>query len=340
MPEHTSKFSVFSKIVTSSLLVLSYTFVESWDSVPCQENAVRTSRLLTGHTLIGNVQGTQYPYLKNKLIELLDEENDASGKSLNYIVHDGVCRNTFSNPIHEDNSQQRSYRNLDASFDHIRRTNEMKRRLQKESKGTNDSLDIDCFHDDEESSRTPSSMALERYDKSRCSRKYLTSALKKRTSSGSIQFDYKPEENFETLKKMVMKVSGAENPFERGFIGALQKFDKKFEIELLRSVNDKALSDYDECRYKTAIGKYKHFMKKFRVFLPPTMNMAILMLMLVFQSLFIPGIFTFLSFTFFSMMSYYGYKFAKINKMKRHYRNFVKTGRFRKPIEYQKNYYS
>ncbi|GAB64888.1 hypothetical protein PCYB_032990, partial [Plasmodium cynomolgi strain B] len=180
----------------------SYTFVESWDSAACQENAVRTSRLLTGHTLIGNTQGGQYAHLKNKLIDLLDEENDAFGKSLNDLVHDEVFRNTFSNLMHEDSFQKKSYRNLDASFDDVRR-------------------------------------------------------------------------------------------------------------------------------------KYKHFMKKFRVYLPPTINMGILMLMLVFKStLYYTNIFAFLSFTFFAMISYYGYKFAKLQRIRESYKSFDRKKGFRKPIKY------
>ncbi|CAA9986638.1 Plasmodium exported protein, unknown function [Plasmodium knowlesi strain H] len=340
MAEHTSKLSVFSRIVTSSLLVLSYTFVQSWDSAACQENAVRTSRLLTSHTLIGNTQAAQYPYLKNEVMDFYDEEYDTSEECLNQLVHREARGNTFSNRIHEGNFQRRSYYNLDASCDVLRGTNEIKRGLQKKSKGTNSSLDIDYFYDDEDAPCTSTSKELARCDKSISSRKYITPGLKGKTSTESRLFDYKPEENFGTLKKLIIEASAAEPPSKDGIIVALKKFDKKFEVELLRSVYDKALSDYDECKYKTGKRKYKHFMRKFRVFLPPTMNMALLMLMLVFQStLFFTGIFSFLSCTLFTMMSYYGYKFAKIQKMRTCYRNFVKNGTPRKQIKYEKNYF-
>ncbi|KMZ80048.1 hypothetical protein PVIIG_01828 [Plasmodium vivax India VII] len=340
MAEQTSKFSFFSKIVACSLLVLSSTFVESWDSAACQENAVRTSRLLTAqHTLIGNSRTGQYKFLKNKVIDLLDDEYDdeAFGQTLNELVQDQAFRNTYRNIIQDEKFQKRSYRDLDASFDDMREIYEIKKGVQKKSEKTDDSLDMDCFYDDEASSSTSaSSMALEKYEKPRKSRKSARSERKKRRrSTRAKKYDYKHEENFETLKDMVIKASAEEEPSEGGMMGALKKFDKQFEVELLRSVKDKALSDYDECKFKAGKGKYQHVMNKFRVYLPPTINMAILMIMLVFQStLFNAHIFAFFSLTFFAMIAYYGKKFAQLHKMKKFYKGFDRRGSFRKPIKY------
>ncbi|EUD67842.1 hypothetical protein C922_02031 [Plasmodium inui San Antonio 1] len=331
MAQRTRKFSVFLKILTCSLL--SYTFLESWETGSCKQKAVRVSRLLTRDSPIITPQQGQYSYLKNKVLDLLNEEHDSFGRIYD-LTHGEVFRNPFTNLIHEDRFRKKSYRNLDASSDDMSSINEFKRALQEQSKGINDSLDIDCFYDDEASSNTPSAIEFEGHDKSRSSHKSLTSERKNKQSTGPIQFTYKVEENLETLKEMVRQASAQGEPSEGGILGALKKFDRQFEVELLRSVNDKCLSDYDECKYKTLKGRYQHFMKKFKIYLPPTVTMFLIMLMLVFKSLVSYQFIAAWSIGFFTMIVYYLYKLWKISKIKECYKRFNTKGKLRKPSEY------
>ncbi|GAW84115.1 Plasmodium exported protein, unknown function [Plasmodium gonderi] len=84
----------------------------------------------------------------------------------------------------------------------------------------------------------------------------------------------------------------------------------------------KSFSDYEECKFKTYGGKQKHFMGKFRIYLPPTVLMAILMIMMIFKDFFNVYIFAFLSMAFFAIALYYAYKFTEINRMNELYKSF------------------
>ncbi|GAW79395.1 Plasmodium exported protein, unknown function [Plasmodium gonderi] len=343
MEQKNNKFSVFSRVFTSSLLVISCAFGESWENTEYQGNglnAMRTSRVLLGETAVERAQLGDYAHLKHKIIDILGEDDDAFGKRLNDLAKDDVFRSRFNKLIHDETFQKsfddlsRSMSNFDLSFDDLKSIDNLKKKTEKKKKNRN-SFNLDNFYDDEDDVEsktekpTKSKMALEKYGKSKKSNKgsKISSKDSKSTSSGISIFgvELKPE----SLEEMVSKGPKYEEQYSNGFMDTLRRLDKEFEIELIRMVKDKSLSDYEECKYKSDDGKYQHVLRKMRIFLPPTFNMAILMIMLVFKSLFFPYIFTFFSMTFVAMGVYYAYKFEKINRMSRLYKHFNKKGNLR-----------
>ncbi|GAW84101.1 Plasmodium exported protein, unknown function [Plasmodium gonderi] len=358
MAEINSNYSIFSKIFTPCLLVLvstefrskimSCTYGESWQNSVNQYNGLnfmRTSRLLIGETSILKARGGELAYLKDRINDLLIEDDDDFGKRLNDLEHDDLFRNRFNKLIYDESNQKYldtrndMNGNLDLSFDNLINTHDQNKELKKKKKlKRNNSLDLDNFYDEDsfeyKNDNFPNlHMELEPYKKSKKSKKTFQYGKKnkKSTSLGKNKFDAVLEP--ESLKEMVMKASTREERASGGFLDTLIRLDKEFEVELLRAIKKKSFSDYEECKFKTQEGKQKHFMRNFRIYLPPTVLMAILMIMMTFKVFFNVYIFAFLSISFFAMAIYYAYKFSEINRMNELYKSFSKKINFKKQVK-------
>ncbi|SBT86846.1 Plasmodium exported protein, unknown function [Plasmodium malariae] len=132
----------------------------------------------------------------------------------------------------------------------------------------------------------------------------------------------------EMLQKMVHRALQQEKP-KKGFMKQLYDLDKKFEAEMLRAMkNNTSDTGFHECRFKTGYEKFLAFLDKAKIFIPPTVNMMILMLMLPIVS-YIGPIFGLAAFTFSVMTIYYVYKFCKMKKVHRDYKIMNKSKNFK-----------
>ncbi|GAW84103.1 variable surface protein [Plasmodium gonderi] len=309
----------------------SCTFGKSWNNWVNQANCLnfmRTSRLLIGETSLERARGREFAYLKDRINDLLNEDDDdVFGKRLNDLEHDVVFRKKFNKLIYDESYQKKldalndMNGNLDLSFDNIINSHDQNNELKKKKKlKRNNSLDLDNFYDEDsfeyKNDNFPNlHMQLETYHKSKKPKKTFQYGKKnkKSTSLGKNKFDAVLEPD--SLKEIVMKTSTREERASEGFMDTLKRLDKEFEVELLRAIKKKSFSDYEECKFKTYKGKKKYIMRILRIYLPPTVLMAILMIMIIFPIFFNEYIFAFLSLVFFALATYYEYKFTKMNRI-------------------------
>ncbi|SBS95426.1 Plasmodium exported protein, unknown function [Plasmodium malariae] len=123
----------------------------------------------------------------------------------------------------------------------------------------------------------------------------------------------------EALQKMVQQALQQEKP-KKGFMKTLYDLDKKFEVEMLRAMkNNTSNTGFHECRFKTGYEKFLVALNRAKIFIPPTVNMIILMGMMTVVTKVGP-ILGFFAFTLAAMMIYYIYKFCKMKKVHRDYK--------------------
>ncbi|SBT57480.1 Plasmodium exported protein, unknown function [Plasmodium ovale wallikeri] len=242
----------------------------------------RVNRLLKGETEVLYTQN--YSNLKDRIINLVEEDDHVFGKRLNELAHDNTFQNIF-NKFMYDNYEK------DFNDSHYYDYPDMPHSTINYYDDFNKGYDGLNVYDKYEKP----------FNKARRERNYgkqypvLKNYNKKQRPHRTRMYldSYKEESGLGILK-------------------SLKKFDENFERKLKNSINSRNDNDYDKCKIKNARGKFLYFLKKCKLYLPPVINTIILIMMAMAKTV-SGGAFTFFTVTLLIMLFYYGIKFYKIN---------------------------
>lgn len=309
---------------------------------------IRTSRLLRGEAEIETSQ--RYALLKDRDIGILEEDDDSFGKRFTELSHDDVFQSRFKNLMHNNYGKKfnapSNYDNYELPYDTLKNLKHLKKKKLARKPRRDNSFDISFDSSDYYGNYPRSGKELnfdDRYEKSVNKRK-TNGRYRKRNAALKYDNNYKKsyrvmeneEENeLEHIVKNPQIYHSslcdrvAQEKRKLGFWGLLKWYDQLFEVELMRAIKSTSTSDYDECKYKKKKGKILFFLNKAKVYIPPTVNMFLLIMMLALPTL-PTTLFAITSLVLFAMMSYYGYKYTKITNMSKIFKKFSKTNKFKR----------
>ncbi|SBT58505.1 Plasmodium exported protein, unknown function [Plasmodium ovale wallikeri] len=312
----------------------------------------RTSRLLRGETEIETSQ--RYALLKDRIMGILEEDNDFLENPFTELARDDVFQNRFKNLMHDNYGKKfnapSNYDNYELSYDSLNNLKQLKKDKLARKPRRDNSFDISLDSSDYYGNYPRRGKELnfdDRYEKSVNKRK-TNGRYRKRNAALKYDNNYKKSyrvmENEEEneLGHIVKNPQNyhsslcdrvAQEKRKLGFWGLLKWYDQLFEVELMRAIKSTSSNDYNECKYKKKKGKYLFFLRKARVYIPPTVNMFLLMVMLSLPTL-PTTLFAITSLAFFVMMSYYGYKYTKVTNMSKIFKKFSKTNKFKRKINF------
>ncbi|SBS93993.1 Plasmodium exported protein, unknown function, partial [Plasmodium malariae] len=266
---------------------------------------LRSSRLLKGDTGVQAVYPYSTLYLRKDVIDSSDNDDD-------YVLEKKI------NDLQMNSSFKRIYNTLIENRDFQKQFNDIMNNENLKKKGSVlKNLNLNEFY---ESLDSINSLKITNAPKNKKNKSSTSAKNKKIKLSNTSRSNNDDNVNrSESLQNMVRKALKQEKP-KKGFMQYLYDLDKKFEVEMLRAMK-KNTSDanYADCRFKSGYEKFLVFLDKAKIYIPPTLNMLVIMFFMCItnshklKDASFPGLGLGLSsFIFFAMMIYYAYKFCKM----------------------------
>ncbi|SBT74155.1 Plasmodium exported protein, unknown function [Plasmodium ovale] len=344
MAENKIQLSFCCKIFTT-LLILSSTYGTSMNQKNNQMNGlnVRTSRLLRGETDVDIAASPKYSFLKEKIINIVEEDDDTFGKRLNDSAYDDVFRKRFNHFINADDE-------IENEYDTSRKYNKFDKPSNSYEHYNNSGMSYDSFKNFDNFKKGADQLKfnnnIENFFNGRT--KYGATPSKQYLGLKSINNSYqksnslvKKNENIEgcyntkqleALRTMI-KNGEIKQHKEKGVLGFLKNFDKKFETELFRATKCRTDNDHECCKFKNNEDKISFLVNKYKIYIPPALNATLLIIVMTFAT--VPStIFNILVIIFFGMMSYYGYKLYKVFKARKFFKRFNRQTTFKRRIHF------
>ncbi|GAW84320.1 Plasmodium exported protein, unknown function [Plasmodium gonderi] len=339
IPNYSNKLNIFGK---------------SFENISNSNNSLnaRTSRSLRGETHVK--KSNRRTYAKNIYS---DDDNSSFDKPLNELKHDISFRNKHNSGRQYKNSEGKldslndynNFRNgvdkfnYDNDDDYYYNSSYAPKKYRNELKNTSNSFYYDdayernaqrnsFYHDGKDVSNDyeKSHETKESYRNLKISNKKKKNNKENKKSFGSIKNDHYNELGYvsneqESLEAMVALASSQEKP-KSGFKELLKKYDQMFDVECLRAIKSKAISESSDFKYKNAKGKLSLITRRLMIYTPPLVNLLfIILLLMITQN---AQAFSFFSMIFLILMTYYGYKFSKAKKITKTFQNFISKYKF------------
>lgn len=296
------------------------TFRKSLKSEFSQTKTLKTrfSRLLKGETEISNTQN--YSNLKDRIINLLEEDDHLFGKRLNELAHDKTFQSRFNKFMYdnyEENFNDSHY------YDYPDMPHSALNYYDDFNKGY-DGLNV---YDRYEKSFNKAKRERN-YRKQYPTLKNYSNYAQSSNMRKNDEYYYAQKNNKKKHRdqRTRMYLDNYKKESGLGILKSLKKFDENFERKLKNAMNSQNVNDYDKCKIKNARGKFVYFLKKFKLYLPPVINMIILF-MVAMAKTFSPVAFTFFTVTLIIMLFYYFIKLYKINVTEIYRKKYAKRSK-------------